>query len=281
MKIKIWGTRGSIPVPGFNTIAYGGNTTCVALYPTEDIFKPLIIDAGTGIRLLGEELVKSKIPLDLDFIFTHSHWDHIQGFPFFIPAYFPQTTLKIFGCSHHNASLKESVFTQMDTRNFPVRFDELKANIEIHEICAETNIADFHLELLKLNHPGSGIGLKFLWNNKKLIFLTDHELSDTPYGGASLKETIAFCKGVDLLMHDAQFRREEIHRYQGWGHSAIEDVFELGLQAEVKNLILIHHNPNRTDSQLEIIEHELQEKVDKEDLPMSVIVGREGMVAEI
>lgn len=280
MKVKFWGTRGSIASPGANTIKYGGNTTCITINSGEDEYNPLIIDSGTGIRLLGVELEKANHPLKLNLLITHSHWDHIQGFPFFMPANRNGGFITIYGCPNLGGVTKESILNQMDNRNFPISYNSLKANIEFQEICEDTKLMGMRITLMKINHPGAGLGLKFTNESGSVAFITDHELEDKPYIGASLEETLEFCRGADILIHDAQYLREEMDHFKGWGHSAIEDVFEMAAAAEVKRLILFHHDPNRTDEQLTAIVKNLREKIKKLGLQMKLTAAKEGMELE-
>lgn len=276
MRVKFWGTRGSIPSPGNDTIKYGGNTTCLTVNSDRDDFNPLIIDAGTGIRLLGEKLLESGRPLHLTIVFTHSHWDHIQGFPFFRPAYSPHDLIDIYTCPWLGGAVKDSLFVQMDTRNFPISYDSLKAEIAFHQACDENKIMGMEISTIKLNHPGSGMGFRFTDESGSFAFITDHELEAEPYIGAGLKETIEFCRGADLLIHDAQYLRDEMSRYKGWGHSAIEDVFELALEAEVKKLALFHHNPTRPDREIDEIVSGLGNQIEERKLSLDCIAAREG-----
>jgi phosphoribosyl 1,2-cyclic phosphodiesterase len=281
VKVKIWGTRGSIPTPGIDTIIYGGNTTCLTLLLDDDMCNSIIIDAGTGIRKLGRELAICKEPLKLNLIFTHSHWDHIQGFPFFVPAYDPQNSIDIYGCPVEGGVVKNSILSQMDTKNFPISFVELKAKIIFHPLCSEFSFKGARVSTIKLNHPGSGLGLKFIQNDKTFVFLTDHELSHKSYSGANFQETLEFCREADLLIHDAQFLKSELSAHQGWGHSAIEDVFEMAQEAKVNKLALFHHDPDRTDNDIEVIIGGLRRQIAERKLHLTCFAAQEGMEIEI
>ena len=281
MQVKIWGCRGSIPTPGNSTIKYGGNTTCVTITPSEDEFNPIIIDAGTGIRLLGNFLEQAKRPLELNILFTHSHWDHIQGFPFFKPANNGKNRITLHGCPASGKSLKESILTQMDARNFPISYTDLKGKIEFEEICSDFTLLGSEIQIIKLNHPGGGSGFKFTKDGKQVAFITDHELSPNPYIGSSYGETFEFCKGVDLLIHDAQYLEKEYLTYKGWGHSSIENVFEMAAKAEVERLVITHHDPNRTDDDLDRITEIMNHEIEQRGIYMTFIPAQEGMVIEV
>ncbi len=281
MKVKFWGTRGSIASPGAYTIKYGGNTTCIALIPADDEFNPLIVDAGTGIRLLGRELEAANKPLDLKILFTHSHWDHIQGMPFFGPANRQGNKLTFYGCPKLGGVMKESILYQMDNRNFPISYNSLKADIQFEVVCEDTSLLGMEIETLKLNHPGSGLGYRFTNQTGSVVLITDHELEEKPYIGASLEETAEFCREADILIHDAQYRREEMDRFREWGHSAIEDAFEMAVEAEAGKLVLFHHDPNRADDEIAEIVKNLREKAKEAGSKIKVFAAREGMEMEV
>ncbi|NQS97796.1 MAG: MBL fold metallo-hydrolase [candidate division Zixibacteria bacterium] len=279
MKITIWGCRGSIPTPGESTIKYGGNTTCIALYPDDNDNKPIIIDAGTGIRLLGNQLSSIRNPLELNILFTHTHWDHIQGFPFFAPANNSQNTITIYGHSETGKGLKNRILAQMDQRNFPISYESLKAKIKFSEIAGDFILNGTGIQILELNHPGSGMGFRFSKDDKSFVFITDHELSDKPYIGGDYRHTLEFCRGADLLIHDAQYLASEYPNYKGWGHSTIENACEMALEAAVGEFFFFHHDPDRTDNEIDNIESDLQESAQCKSI--TCLAAREGMVIEI
>ena len=279
MKIKIWGCRGSIPTPGEHTIKYGGNTTCVALYPDDDDTNPIIIDAGTGIRPLGNQLSSVRNPLELNILFTHTHWDHIQGFPFFAPANNPRNTINIYGRSGTGKGLKDRILAQMDQKNFPISYESLKSKIEFKEITGDFILNGMEIQIFELNHPGSGMGFKFSQDDKIFVFITDHELSDEPYIGGDYRQTVEFCRGADLLIHDAQYSASEYQNYKGWGHSTIENACEMALEAGVGEFFFFHHDPDRTDSEIDKIENGLAKS--NRNKSIACLAAREGMVIEI
>ena len=163
MKIRIWGCRGSIPTPGQNTVRYGGNTTCVEINDSNNI---IIVDAGTGIRRLGEDLINRQIN-DINLIISHSHWDHIQGFPFFAPIYSDKTNINIYGSSSGSYKRFEDIFKQQMTYEyFPISFLELEANIKFHNIDETLQIGNLNISTIKNNHPIQTNGFKFKYNNE-------------------------------------------------------------------------------------------------------------------
>ena len=254
MQLKFWGTRGSIASPGPNTIKYGGNTTCVSVSDNGEMEDTVIIDSGTGIRALGEEIINQPTLTECNIIFTHTHWDHIQGFPFFTPAYIPRYRINMFGCSKSNRPLRDSLIGQMDTKNFPISFNALQADLVFGDFYERIEIKNLIFETMILNHPGSGIGLKITGSSgKSLGFITDHELQNEPYNGYGFQQTVEFCEGMDVLVHDAQYLPEEYPSHKGWGHSSIGEVIRLAKAVGIPKIILFHHDPNRTDNDLDSI----------------------------
>jgi len=246
MKIKFWGSRGSIPVPDSRMMKYSGNTTCVEIVFDNKVF---IIDAGTGIRKLGEDLIKRNIS-DIDIFITHTHWDHIQGFPFFKPIYEEGTNINIFGCSSSYKHLKTIFSKQMSYEYFPVRFSDLKSEINFSEIC------DKQYDLIKIirtNHPIPTLGYKIEKDNMSFVFLTDNELQSEKTI-TKWDEFVGFCRDATYLVHDTQFTDEEYKDRKGWGHSTFEQAIMLARDSGVKNLGFFHHDPDRVDSELDGLE---------------------------
>ncbi|MGB9719864.1 MAG: MBL fold metallo-hydrolase [bacterium] len=252
MFIKFYGTRGSIPVSGSSTIQYGGNTTC--LYVETISGESIIVDAGSGIRELGAYLIQNK-KNDLHLIFTHYHWDHIQGFPFFGPAYLPNTSIKIYGPENEIGS-KKALSYQMHIPFFPtIKLTDLPAKFIFKNIKNRFKIGDMLIHIIQNNHPNYTLGLKFVENKKTAVFLTDNELcapdSTTPY-----KRFVKFVNGADLLIHDAQYVDENYKSKIGWGHSTYNQVMQLAKDGMVKKVIFTHHDPSSND---EFINRNLQE----------------------
>lgn len=250
MKITFWGTRGSIPVPDSRMITYGGNTACLEIVTGDSV---LIIDAGTGIRKLGEDLLRRNIRRFSLFL-THSHWDHIQGFPFFPPIYSARTHISIFGCTNSYKPLRDILKNQMSYEYFPISFSELTSKISFMETCnSGYRVGDHHVTTIRANHPAFTLGVKVTAGNRSFVFITDNELKQsspaTPW-----KDFVAFCKNADYLVHDAQFTEREYRSRRGWGHSTFEQALALAHEAGVRHLGFFHHDPNREDTALAALE---------------------------
>jgi len=277
MKIKFWGVRGSIPCPGPQTMKYGGNGACLQL-TVEGRKEIIIIDAGSGVRELGNSLLKHELPkgpMDIRLYLSHTHWDHIMGFPYFVPIYIPGTKLKVVGpVSFEDDPLEDVVGGQMKYRYFPINVSELAAEIEYDRLREEPEIdlGDGLIMSTKiLNHPITALGYRFEYKGKvfctcydhepyRNLFITDPEHPEFDEAMAYEGEEVAkeqnlavedFFKGADLLVHDSQYTEEEYQSKVGWGHSTFEHAIESANRAGVKKLILFHHDPDRTDEQID------------------------------
>jgi len=275
LNLKFWGTRGSIPSPGKKTIKYGGNTTCVELSLIDNTM--VVFDSGTGIKNLGQKIIKNGSPKEIHLFFTHSHWDHVQGFPLFLPAYSGDVNIQIYCCEPILDQLKNALTIQMDDRFFPVKFEQLGASIVFHKIIEndfQLNNATF--SYIRNNHPGMAFGFKVVEASKKMVFITDNELSANGKSITPWKEFVEFSKDADLLIHDAHYISDEIIKTEGWGHSSYQQAFNLGVEANVKHLIFFHHEPDRTDDQIFSILKRYQKKIEKEKLTMKLDAAIEG-----
>ncbi len=276
MYIKFWGTRGSIATPGPDTVKYGGNTACVEV--VSNTGKRVVIDAGTGIRALGDELIKSGQPVHLTLLLTHTHWDHILGMAFFKPIYMDTTVINIDGCPKAFWGLANIFDDRKGNGFFPVAFDELKARIRHLEKVPQGSLqlGDLTIEGIETNHPQGGMGFKIRENGRCLVFLTDNELSDKAPLGRRPVDFAHFTQGCDLLIHDAQYLPEEIEAHQGWGHSSFADAVNLALMAQVPQLILFHHDPGRTDREIREIEARARKLVKAQKSSLEVSAAKEG-----
>jgi len=251
MKIKIWGSRGSIPVSGREYLKYGGDTTCLEILTKSGA--TIVVDAGTGIRKLGNKLAQEKC-FDINFIFTHAHWDHLMGFPFFKPLYFEETTIRMHRCPYHNKFVETILSKIMAPPNFPVKYSDITAQISYLQACPTTfDIGSVTVAPIALSHPNGGSGYKFIEDGKSFVFLTDNELGYIHPGGLRFNDYLEFTEGADLLMHDAEYTPEEYSSYIEWGHSVYTAALDLAMKGAVKKLGLFHINQERTDEQMDEI----------------------------
>jgi len=250
MRIKFWGTRGSIAVPGKDTILYGGNTTCLEI--TLESGRVIIIDAGTGIRPLGDNLSAGSETLDVHLLVTHIHWDHVLGFPYFGPLYKSSTHLKIDGYHTCMNGLKNTFDNKMGDGFFPVKFADLKAKITYLDKLrhGDLEVDGALISAAPLHHPQGGFAFRFKEGRKVFVFMTDNELREDRWKGRTPKDYIKFCKDANILVHDSQFTPGEIEERRGWGHSDYGAAFAMADKANVKRLVLTHHDPARTDPQV-------------------------------
>ncbi len=245
MEIRFWGTRGSIPAPGRHTLEFGGNTTCLEIILASG--RRVVIDAGTGLRLLGEHLSAQGGPVRLHLLLTHNHWDHLLGLPFFSPIYREDTEILVDGWPLAFQAMTRVFDDHLGDGFFPVAFDQLKARISfINRVARGPLILDgVRIESVSLNHPQGCLGFKFQEDNRVLVFITDNELGLE--GGHPWEDFVQFVQGAELLIHDAQYLPEEMAWHRGWGHSSYEEVVRLAVAARVKQVLLTHHDPSRSD----------------------------------
>lgn len=261
-RLKFWGVRGSIPTPGADTIFYGGNTSCTEIRAEGQI---IILDAGTGIRPLGVSLNEEfgEQPINLTLLLSHTHWDHIQGFPYFLPAYTPKNKITILGFEGARKGLENILSAQMESSYFPISMREMPGNISIQEL-KETNftIGPVRIQAEFLNHPGICTGYRISTPEGSISYLTDVELfqrmraqnpasTDEQKFARQQDERLAnFVRGSDVLILDAQYDAAEYESHVGWGHSCMEDSVAFAIAAEVKRLFLFHHDPDHNDESI-------------------------------
>jgi phosphoribosyl 1,2-cyclic phosphodiesterase/ActR/RegA family two-component response regulator len=294
LSVTFWGTRGSIAAPGPATTLYGGNTACVELRSGHDI---LIFDAGTGIRELGLALAQEHRgrALTIHLFISHTHWDHIQGFPFFVPAYSPGTTLHIYGSAGRGQSLKEVLSGQMQTEYFPVSLGDLVSAIHVHEYHGEPfQIGDATVSATYLNHPGMTLAYRVARAGKTVVYATDHE----PYratleagnreaaAGRQLGQVldaafVDFVRGADLYIGEAQYTDLEYPAKVGWGHSSLSATVEVALQGGVKALALFHHDPMHSDDVVTGMEVLAKELIAERGAALWCFAAREGQTVEV
>jgi len=302
--VKIWGDRGSMPTPGPETVEFGGNTSCIEVRCGKRL---IIIDAGSGIRQLGDSLMRTdfpKGPISADIFITHTHWDHIMGFPMFTPIYVPGTELRIRGpITYEEDPLEKVIGSQLSYRYWPVRQEELAAKITYEQIKEATfDLGDgIWLTTKYLNHPILCLGYRFEYRGRSFVTLYDNEpfrnVFPTDPADPQYEEVYAregeeaareqnekiqgFMAGADLLVHDTQYTAKEyVSGKVGWGHSSFEHAINSAHRAGVKRLLLFHHDPNRADTELQELEIFYQARL-RGRTSMTVEMSREGTLYTI
>ncbi len=259
MKVTFYGTRGSIPVPEREFIQFGGNTACILI--TFSTGRVAILDAGTGIRKLGNDLLSASHEQYDDIVIglSHTHWDHIQGFPFFKLANDPQRHITIAICGKGRATKDlESIFAaHMQQDYFPVPLDKIGAKLTFWQpdITEYTHPRGVEIVASKHNHPGGAYGYRITEGGKTLVYCTDVE-----HGDAIDPNVVALSRNADLLIHDAQYTPDELKVKMGWGHSSWEQALEVAERAGVRALALFHHDPDHSDTFLFNMEMEIQKR---------------------
>ncbi len=251
MHIKCWGSRGSIPVSGKAFNKYGGDTTCLEIRTQSDDI--IIVDAGTGIRRLGNKLIDEQ-RYEYHLLFTHAHWDHLMGFPFFKPLFTQKAQIKTYRCPFPGRYVEDMISKILAPPNFPVKYSDLSATFIYQPGCPNPiTIGSVRVEPIRLSHPNGGSGYKFTEGERSFVFLTDNELGFMHPGGLKAADYLAYAKGADLLIHDAEYTPQEYETQIEWGHSAYTHVLDLAFQAGVKQLGLFHLNQERTDREVDAI----------------------------
>jgi phosphoribosyl 1,2-cyclic phosphodiesterase len=250
MRVKLWGTRGSIPTPGPDTVVYGGNTSCVEVCTAAGA--RLILDAGSGLRRLGLDLAPAA-RVEAALFVTHVHWDHIQGFPFFIPAYKPDTLLDIFGLEVAHRKIERLLSDQMEQIYFPVDLSSLRATLRFHDLdMRDVGWGGARARLIRTNHTTETVGFRIEEAGASVVYIPDNELARCAEPGATpYADFVEFCRGADLLIHDAQYEAATYARVKGWGHSTYQETLGLALDADVRRVLLFHHDPQTTDAEVE------------------------------
>jgi phosphoribosyl 1,2-cyclic phosphodiesterase len=253
-KVRFWGVRGSIPVPGPQTVKFGGNTSCVEVRADGQI---IILDAGSGLRPLGVSLATEfrGRPLDLTILITHTHWDHIQGFPFFAPAYEAQNRIRVLGSEDARQGLQDAFAGQMEAPYFPVTLSQMPGGIVFEEMGGDSFlIGSIRVSACRTNHPGICHGYRIETAAGSICYIPDHEIGrdgENP-GMAAVAELM---RDADLVILDSQYTAEEYLKREGWGHSAMEETVRVAREARAKRLQLFHHDPSHDD---EFLDHMLK-----------------------
>ena len=272
--IQFWGVRGSIASPGPETVRYGGNTPCVEMRVGGE---RLIFDGGTGLRVLGQSLL-SQMPVEAYMFFTHSHWDHIQGFPFFVPAFIKGNRFHIHGAPAPNgATIKQRLNDQMLHPNFPVPLQIMGADLQFYDIAMRGNlqIGDVTIENAPLNHPGDATGYRISWNGYAAAYITDTE----HFPDRLDENVLTLARNADVLIYDATYTEEEYSSPAssrvGWGHSTWQEAVKVARAANVKKLVIFHHDPLHNDDFLDRLgEQAAQEFPD-------TLMAREGLSIQL
>ncbi len=285
-RVTFWGTRGSIPTPGPGTARYGGNTPCVAVEGLgADRARLVILDAGTGIRLLGGQLVRvgGKDPLNVDLLLSHTHWDHIQGLPFFAPFFGKRNCIRIWGAKQGEVDLEVILRQQMHPVVFPVPLDEVAAELTVGHVNAEVfEIDGFAVRAMRLRHPGNTLAYRLTptGGGASMAYVTDNELgSGGDYGEPRTwrSDFVRFLEGVDVLIHDAMFTPKELVQHRGWGHSSNHEAVTLAAEARVKRLVLFHHRPERDDDGMDALLKDARAAARAVKASLEVTAATEGM----
>jgi phosphoribosyl 1,2-cyclic phosphodiesterase len=290
MRVRFWGTRGSVPTPGPATVRYGGNTACVEMRTNGGTF--FIFDSGTGIRELGLHLARQGGPVSAHLMLGHTHWDHISGFPFFTPVFVPGNRLMIYGARDLDRSLRDVLAGQMHYTYFPVPLGELRADIDFSELEeGEITIDDAVVRTHYLNHTAVCMGYRVEADGVSVAYVTDHE----PYGlvgaaaangpdsrrGAFLhggdRRLINFVKGVDLLIEDAQYTPEEYTERRGWGHSSIDYVTDVAVESGARRVALFHHEPTHADDQIDAMVERARKRAREVGSDVELFAAAEGV----
>jgi phosphoribosyl 1,2-cyclic phosphodiesterase len=290
--VRFWGVRGSIPTPGPSTVHYGGNTSCVEVRVDGQL---IILDAGTGIRGLGLSLAQEfkERPIELTLLITHTHWDHIQGFPFFPVAYNPKNTIRVLAFEGTRKSLEATLSSQMESPYFPISMQEMPGHIAIEELKERKfTIGSVKVEATFTNHPGLCACYKIISSAGTVVYMPDNELLKRFFGakiddcGRAEADAFAtkgdrqlceFVRGADIVMMDSQYDCEEYPRYVGWGHSCVDDAVALAVEAEVKHFFLFHHDPSHNDAKITKMVEDARTLAKKLGGNLKIDAAREGL----
>ena len=292
-RLKLWGVRGSIPVPGPGTVRYGGNTACVEIRADDEL---IILDAGSGIRELGLALEKEfgSRPIKLSLLITHAHWDHIQGFPFFGPSYNDKNQIRIFGYNGADSGLQEILKEQMATPFFPVELFDLPGRIQFETPASmDFKIGKVRVHARRMNHPGVCVGYRIVTSKGSIAYLPDNESYDAfklhtskthllspeqieKRAREDRAELVKFLKDSDILILDSQYTDEEYQTHVGWGHGSLSSVVSLAVDAGIRKLILFHHDPTHDDKMIDKMVQTARKLAAKSKDDLEVEGAREG-----
>ncbi len=297
MKLRFWGVRGSIPSPGRETVRYGGNTPCVEARLSDDHI--VIFDAGSGLRGFGDALMATGASVNAILAISHPHWDHIQGFPFFKPAFVAGNELTILGAQTRNITLRQVIASQMDKVYFPIQLNELKAKIRFQPVREESvPVFGGTLTSMFLNHPAFALGFRLSYGGRSIVYMTDNEPFDREVArtaknvdrnivdlfmaqkGDPNQRVFDFARGADILIHDATYTPEEYLQHVGWGHSDYLFALKVASEAGVGKLVLFHHEQTRTDDQIDEIVQKCRKEITQRGYMFDCIAAAEGLVLD-
>lgn len=293
MKVKFWGVRGSIATPGKSTVYYGGNTACTEVHLDDGNL--IILDAGTGIRNLGSKLSEGNKRIRAYILITHPHWDHIQGFPFFKPAFSEGNEITIIGPETRGVALSKLIAEQMNKIYFPIKLSELQAQISFMPVKEnKVRVFDAQVQSFFVNHPGFTLGYRIDSNNKSLVYISDSEpysrntaqlftnsepdvlkLFDN-YKGDPNNRVIDFIRGADVLIHDSTYTPEQYSDHIGWGHSHYLYTLRVAAEAGVKKLCLFHYDPILDDDAVDQVVKRCRKEMKKMKYRFELLAAREG-----
>jgi len=287
MRVQFWGTRGSIAKPGPNTTRYGGNTSCIEVRSASDTL--VIVDCGTGAHALGQKLMSDGTKsLRGHILISHTHWDHIQGIPFFAPLFVLGSEWDIYGPKALGQSLRDALAGQMRHTYFPVTIDQCRAKIRYHDLVEGTfYIDDIKVSARYLNHTALTLGYRLEADGASVVYACDHEphsrlfaTGDGEITGQDLQHA-EFANGADLLIHDAQYTAEEYPDKVGWGHSSVEYAVKIGQFARTKKVALSHHDPLRDDDAIDRLVARARAKLRQSSSSLDVFAASEGQIVDV
>jgi phosphoribosyl 1,2-cyclic phosphodiesterase len=292
VQVRFWGTRGSIAAPGPTTVQYGGNTSCVEMRTAAD--ELFIFDSGTGIRELGRDLATpGRGAARGHILLSHTHWDHIQGFPFFWPAFVEGNEFTIYAARDLDRDLESVLAGQMEYSYFPVRLADMHATVRFRDLDeGEFTIGGARVRVLYLNHTNLTLGYRVEADGAAMVYATDSEphdrglrALDQPSAEWPIHERdrafVEFIRGADLLIHDAQYVADEFPQKIGWGHSAVEHAVDFAVAGQVKRLVLFHHDPTRTDEAVTALLERARARAARQGAPLEVLAAAEGLVLPV